>query len=171
VAGDPGAVIKPLQSAVWAGDPEQPLTNVRTLAEVVDSSLSARRFQMILLTLFAVLALALALVGVYGVVSATVAQRTQEIGLRMALGARASQVARMVVGESLIPSALGLACGLAAAVAMARTMSGLVFGISAVDPMTFVVAPFALLLAVALSSLKPALRAARVEPTTALRDL
>lgn len=171
VAGDPGAVIKPLQAAVWSGDPEQPLANVRTLAETIDVSLSARRFQTILLTLFAGLAMALALVGVYGVVSAMVAQRTQEIGLRMALGARASQVARMVVGESLGPSVLGLAAGLVAAMALARAMSGLVFGISALDPMSFAAASSALLLAVALASLKPALRAARVEPTTALREL
>ena len=171
VAGDPALVIKPLQAAVWSIDPEQPLANVRTLAETIDSSLSARRFQTILLTLFAGLALALALVGVYGVVSAMVAHRTQEIGLRMALGARASQVARMIVGESLIPAVLGLAAGLIGAVAMARAMSGLVFGISAIDPITFAVAPLALLVAVAFASLTPALRAARVEPTTALRDL
>lgn len=171
VAGDPAGVIKPLQTAVWSIDPEQPLSNVRTLAEAVDSSLSARRFQTILLTLFAGLALTLSLVGVYGVVSAMVAQRTQEIGLRMALGARASQGARMIVGESLIPAALGLVFGLIGAVAMARGMSGLVFGITAVDPVTFAVAPVALMVAVALASLSPALRAARVEPTTALRDL
>ena len=171
VTGDPSGVIKPLQTAVWSIDPEQPLANVRTLAETIDSSLSARRFQTILLTLFAGLALALALVGVYGVVSAMVAQRTPEIGLRMALGARASQVARMIVGESLIPSVVGLAAGLIAAVAMARSMAGLVFGISALDPLTFALAPVALMVAVALASLNPALRAARVEPTTALRDL
>jgi predicted permease len=171
VAGDPARVIKPLQTAVWSIDPEQPLANVRTLAETIDSGLAARRFQTILLILFAGLAMALALVGVYGVVSAMVAQRTQEIGLRMALGARASQVARMIVGESLIPSVLGLVAGLIGAVAMARAMSGLVFGIAAIDPMTFAVAPFALVVAVALASLNPALRAARVEPTTALRDL
>lgn len=171
VAGDPGAVIKPLQAAVWSGDPEQPLANVRTLAETIDSTLSARRFQTILLTLFAGLAMTLALVGVYGVVSAMVAQRTQEIGLRMALGARASQVARMVVAESLVPAVVGLGAGLVAAIAMARAMSGLVFGISALDPMTFATVPSALLLAVVLASLNPAFRAARVEPTTALREL
>jgi len=171
VAGDPSGVIKPLQGAVWSIDPEQPLANVRTLAETIDSSLSARRFQTILLTLFAGLAVVLALVGVYGVVSAMVAQRTQEIGLRMALGARASQVTRMIVGESLVPSVLGLVAGMIGAVAMARAMSSLIFGISAIDPMTFAVAPVALVVAVALASLNPALRAARVEPTTALRDL
>lgn len=171
VADDPARVIKPLQTAVWSIDPEQPLANVRTLAETVDSSLASRRFQTILLTLFAGLAVGLALVGVYGVVSAMAAQRTQEIGLRMALGARASQVARMIVGESLLPAVLGLTVGLIGAAAMARGMSGLVFGIAAVDPTTFAAAPVALVVAVALASLSPAIRAARVEPTTALRDL
>lgn len=170
VSGDPTTIVKPLQAAVWSIDPEQPLSSVRTLAATVDGSLAPRRFQTLLLSLFAGLALILALIGVYGVVSAIVAQRTQEIGVRMALGARAAQVARMVVGESLRPAALGLIIGLALAAALARGMTSLVFGIAPLDPATFVGAPALLLLAVALASLRPALRASRIEPTTALRD-
>jgi predicted permease len=168
--GDPSTLLKPLQAAVWSLDAEQPLTNVRTLAETIEGTLSPRRFQTILLALFALLALVLSLMGVYGIVGATVAQRTQEIGLRMALGARAAQVARMVVGESLVPATVGLVVGLAGSVAVARAMAGLVFGIEALDPLTFAAAPVSLLVATVLASLVPALRAARVEPTTALRD-
>ena len=170
VSGDPAALVKPLQDAVWAIDAEQPLMNVRTLSETVEGTLSLRRFQTLLLALFAGLALLLALVGVYGVVGSTVAQRTQEIGVRMAIGAGASSIARMVVRQSLGPAVAGLTLGMAGAAAMARGMSGLVFGIAALDPATFALAPLALLAAVALASLVPALRAARVEPTTALRD-
>jgi predicted permease len=168
--GNPAGLIKPLQAAVWAMDAEQPLMNVRTLSETIDSALSPRRFQTLLLSLFAALALLLALIGVYGVVGTTVAQRTQEIGVRMALGARSSSIARMVVRQSLGPASIGLVLGLLAAGSLARAMSGLVFGISAIDPATFVGAPAALLFAVVLASLIPALRASRVEPTTALRD-
>ena len=167
---DPEAIVKPLQAAVWAIDGEQPLMNVRTLSETIDGSLSARRFQTLLLSLFAGLALLLALIGVYGVVSTTVAQRTQEIGVRMALGARASAIARMIVTQSLTPALVGLAAGLLASTFMARAMSGLVFGIAALDPSTFVLVPLALIAATAFASLVRAGRAARVDPTTALRD-
>ncbi|MBX7187397.1 MAG: ABC transporter permease [Vicinamibacteria bacterium] len=168
--GDPQAVVRPLQTAVWAIDPEQPLMNVRTLSETIDGALSPRRFQTLLLSLFAGLAMLLALIGVYGVVSATVAQRTQEIGVRMALGARASSIARLVLAQSLGPATAGLVAGLIVSILMARAMAGLVFGIPALDPVTFAAAPFALLAAVLLASLVPAKRAARVEPTVALRD-
>jgi len=169
-SGDPSSLVKPLQAVVWAIDAEQPLMNVQTLSETIDGALSPRRFQTLLLTLFAGLALLLALIGVYGVVGASVAQRTQEIGVRMALGARASAIARMVVGQSLGPALVGAAVGLVGAGFMARAMSSLVFGIEAVDPLTFAAAPAALLVAVAFASLAPARRAARIEPTTALRD-
>jgi putative ABC transport system permease protein len=169
-SADPAALVKPLQAAVWAIDAEQPLMNVRTLSETVEGALAPRRFQTLLLALFAGLALVLALIGVYGVVGATVAQRTQEIGVRMALGAHASSIARMVVRQSLGPALAGVALGLAAALGLARAMSSLVFGIPAVDPATFAAAPLGLLVAVALASLAPAWRAARIEPTAALRD-
>jgi predicted permease len=169
-SADPSALVKPLQAAVWSIDAEQPLMNVRTLSDTIEGSLSPRRFQTLLLSLFAGLALLLAVIGVYGVVSTTVAQRTQEIGVRMALGARASAITRMVVTQSLGPALAGGAAGLAAASFMARAMAGLVFGIPALDPATFTAAPLVLLLAVVLASLVPARRAARVEPTTALRD-
>jgi putative ABC transport system permease protein len=169
-AGDPSLLTPSLRTAVWAVDAEQPLMNVRTLTETIDGALSPRKFQTLLLALFAGLALLLALIGVYGVVVTTVARRTQEIGVRMALGAQASSIARMVISQSLRPAVIGLICGLLAAILMARAMSGLVFGISALDPLTFASAPVVLLGAVALASLIPALRASRVEPTIALRD-
>lgn len=166
----PEGLIKPLQAAVWSLDPEQPLMNVRTLSETIDGALSPRRFQTLLLALFAGLAVLLSLIGVYGVVTTTVAQRTQEIGVRMALGARAATVARMVLAQSMAPLVLGLTLGLLASAGLARAMSGLVFGIGVLDPLTFVSVPLLLLLLAALACLAPTLRAARVEPVTALRD-
>lgn len=166
----PLTLTKSLEAAVLAVDAEQPLTNVRTLAETYEGAAAQRRFQALLLALFAALAVALAMVGVYGIVSSTFARRTSEIGLRMALGAGASDVGRMILRESLGPAVLGLALGLLGSLALARGMRELLFGVSPFDPVTFAFVAAALLVVVFIASGAPAMRAASIQPSTALRD-
>jgi putative ABC transport system permease protein len=157
-------------SAVHALDPDQPVTNLGSLDEIRSDSLAQRRFGMLLLTGFAALALVLAAVGIFSVLSYGVRRRRREIGIRIALGARTSDVLRMVIVQGLRPAILGLAIGLAASLALGRVLSGLIFGVRASDPATL--AAVALLLAgvAVVACLVPARRAASVSPTTALRD-
>ena len=167
--GDPRALLASIQRAVWSIDPDQPITGVRTLDEVLASATAQRRFNMTLLASFAVLAVALALVGVYGVISYSVAQRTREIGIRVALGASRHDVVAMVVRAGMRWSAAGVAAGLAGALALSRLMSGLLFSVTASDPVTFglmAVAMFGIAMA---ASYIPARRAASVDPIAALR--
>ena len=136
---------------------------------ILARSQANRRFTTLLLALFSIVALTLAAIGVYGVMAYSTAQRTQEIGIRMALGARRGDVLRMVLTEGLTIGGTGLALGLAGAFALTRFMSGLLFGIGARDPLTFVALPLGLLLVAALATLIPATRAIRVDPSIALR--
>jgi putative ABC transport system permease protein len=169
-AGDPGSVAAAARAAVRDLDADLPLFQVRTMERVVEETLVGRRFAMLLMSLFAALALLLAAVGLYGVISCSVAQRTREIGIRMALGARGGDVVRMVVRRGLALAAIGLALGLAAALAVTRLLSSLLFSVRPTDPLTFV-SLAALLLAVAgVASFLPARRAARVDPIEALRE-
>jgi len=150
-------------------DPNQPLADVRTLEEYLDRSVAQRRLTMLLLAAFAGIAFALAAVGIYGVLAHSVAQRTREIGLRMALGARAHDVLRMVVSQGMGVVGAGVLAGVAGALMLTRVMTSLLFGVSATDPLTFagVAAVFA---GVALLACwLPARRAARVDPMVALR--
>ena len=167
--GDPHSLVAGIQRAVWSIDPDQPITGVRTLDEVLSASMAERRFNMTLLAWFAVLALGLALVGVYGVVSYAAAQRTREIGIRIALGATRADVVGLVVKSGLMWSLAGIVAGLAGAFAASRLISGLLFEVKPADPVTFVT--IAILMAgVALSaSYMPARRAASVDPIAALR--
>jgi len=128
-----------------------------------------RRFTTLLLGLFSIVALALAAIGIYGVVAYSTAQRTQEIGIRMALGARRADVLAMVLKEGGMIGVAGLAVGLAAALALTRFMSALLFGVGARDPITFVALPIGLLLVTTVATLIPAARAVRVNPVVALR--
>ena len=137
--------------------------------ERITRSLSGRRFNMVMLGLFAVLALTLAAVGIYGIVAYSVTERTHEIGVRLALGAQRRDVVAMVVRHGMIMTVAGTGVGLAAAFAVVRVMSGLLYGVSAADPATFIAIPV-LLLAVALAACYiPARRATRVDPMIALR--
>jgi ABC-type antimicrobial peptide transport system permease subunit len=140
-----------------------------TIEAVVARSVSARRFSLLLLGAFGAAALLLSIMGIYGVTAYSVAQRTQEIGIRLALGARSDGVVGLMVSRSIRTAALGLVIGLAAAVALTRVLRSQLFGVSALDPMTFVLVAVLLLGAAALSAWLPARRASGVDPATALR--
>ena len=167
--GAPGAVASGMREALRAADRALPIYAVRPLDELVAERSAERRLAAQLIAVFAAVALTLAAVGIYGVMSYAVSQRTQEIGIRMALGAEREHVLRMVVRSGTLLALAGIAIGLAVAFVLARLIAALLFETSTADPPTFSVVP-ALLLAVALlASYLPARRAARVDPMTALR--
>jgi putative ABC transport system permease protein len=165
----PGSLARPITRALAVMEPDQPVSSVQTMEEVVGESLAARRFPMLLLSGFALLALVLAAVGIAGVVGYSVLQRTPEIGVRVALGAQPADVLRLVIGHSLIWALGGVAVGLIGCVALLRLLQAMLFGVTATDP--FVLGGVSLvLLCVALgASYLPARRALRVDPVTALR--
>lgn len=167
-AGDPRASIAPLRRLVHDLDPRV-APSIRTLEGIFAASLAERRFQLLLLGLFGAMALLLAVVGIYGVISFHVAQRKQEIGVRMALGATGEKVARLVVRQGLALAALGVALGLAGAFAVTGLMRSLLYGVTATDPVTFLAVPLLLLAAAMLACFLPAHRASRVDPVIALR--
>ncbi len=167
---DPLALTSDVQKAVWSVNADIPLDNLRTMQDVIANSVLKRRFTMLLLAIFAGLALLLAAVGLYGVMSYTVSQRTHEIGIRMALGARRLDVLKLVVGQGMWLTAAGVALGVVASLAATRLLSGFLFGVSATDPLTFGLVS-ALLAGVALAAnYVPAHRATKVDPMVALRD-
>ena len=168
-AGDAASLASSVRAQVWAVDANQPVYDVKTMRELLAESTAARRFNMILLGLFAAVALALALVGVYGVMSYTVAQRTHEIGVRMALGAQGRDILRLIVGQGMTLVAAGVLVGLAGSLALARTVGGLLYGVSSND--ATVIASVSLLLAVVAlaANYLPARRATKVDPMVALR--
>jgi putative ABC transport system permease protein len=168
-SGDPAALARAAQAEVWAIDREQPVASVRTVAEAMAQSEANRRFVTLLLGVFATVALVLAAIGVYGVLAYATAQRTQEIAIRMALGADRRDVLRMVLGAGTQLAAAGVAIGLAGALVLTQVLSGLLFGVSARDPLTFVLVPAALGTVALLASWIPARRAVRVEPVAVLR--
>jgi ABC-type antimicrobial peptide transport system permease subunit len=139
------------------------------MESLIGTSLARARFNTLLLTIFAVIALLLASVGIYGVMAYSVSQRTREIGVRMALGARASDVLRMVVRRGMMLSLAGVAIGVAASFALTRLMETMLFNMSVTDPLTFAGAPLLLALVALLACLIPARRAAKVDPMVALR--
>jgi putative ABC transport system permease protein len=168
-SGDPLALARPAQAQVWAIDPNQPTASVRSVEGILADGQANRRFTTLLLGLFSIVALALAAIGIYGVVAYSTAQRVQEIGIRMALGASRTNVLTGVLKEAVMIGVAGLALGIAAALALTRFLSGLLFGVGARDPMTFVALPLGLLLVAVLAALIPATRAVRVNPLVALR--
>jgi putative ABC transport system permease protein len=168
-AMDPRGIAAALRSAIWAIDSEVPIPEVRTLDQVMERSVAQRRFQVMLVVLFAAAALALAAFGTYGVVSYAVARRRAEMGIRMALGATRSNVLKMVLRQGMMPVVAGLAGGAMAALALGRFMASLLFQVSAHDPLVFIAAAAVLLLVSAAACLVPARRATQVDPTEALR--
>jgi putative ABC transport system permease protein len=154
---------------IHAVDPNVPVPSIRTMGEVAASSTAQRRFQMQLVAAFALATLVLASLGVFGVVSYTVAQRQGEIGVRMALGATGAEVRRSVLTQGLRPVGIGLVVGMAASLAAARTIESLLFGVGAADPLTLAAVPGLLLAFAAAACLVPGIRAARVDPMVTLR--
>jgi predicted permease len=167
--GDPGELATLLVDAVHAVAPTQAVYNVRSMEQVIDGAIQSRRTNTFLITAFGALALALASVGVYGVMAFSVARRTREIGIRIALGARGGRVMRAVMREGLALALIGTAVGLGGAWALARVMESLLYGVTTRDPLTFVVAPVALLAFALVAALVPAWRATRVNPVDAIR--
>lgn len=167
--GDPNAVANEVRKAVSNSDPDQPVYNVKTMQDVISTSVGSRRFEMFLLLAFAVLSLVLAAVGIYGVISYAVRQRTHEIGIRVALGARRGDVLKMVISTGMKLALIGTMVGIVGGLALTRFLSKLVYGVRPNDPATFI-AVTGLLLVVALAAcLIPALRATRIDPMVALR--
>jgi putative ABC transport system permease protein len=158
-----------MRKVVFGVDAEQPVYNVKPLEEIVSNTIAARRLGVWLLAIFALSALSLAVIGIYGVVSYSVARRTSEFGIRMALGARPADVARQAVGDSLGMVAAGLAAGVVASFVTARLIAGFLFGVSTTDAAAFAILPLFLAVVAVAACYLPARRAARVDPVTALR--
>jgi putative ABC transport system permease protein len=167
--GDPMNMASTAIREIRAMDPDQPVSDVRPMNTVVTESVSRQRFNMMLLGIFAAVALALAAIGIYGVMAYSVTQRTQEIGLRMALGASRNDVVRMVVGHGFILALAGVGFGLAAAFGLTRLMKSLLFGITATDPVTYAGLSLLLVTVAAIACYIPARRATRIDPLVALR--
>ena len=161
--------LEEVRSAVWSVNPNLPLANVRTLEELLEDSMARTSFTLIMLGIASAVALVLGAVGIYGVISYSVSQRTREIGVRMALGAARRDVNRLVLEEGVPLILVGLALGLAAALGLTRLMSSLLFGVSPIDPVTFALVSVTLAAIALLASYLPARRAAGLDPTEALR--
>jgi putative ABC transport system permease protein len=166
---EPMSLAVPVRNAIWSVDKDQTVADIDTMDHIVAEAVARQRFSMLLLGLFAALALLLASIGIYGVMSYSVAQRTREIGIRIALGARRADVLQMTVKQALKLVSVGMMIGLAAAFLLTRVLASLLFGISATDPITFIGISVVLLAVAILASYVPALRATRVDPITALR--
>jgi len=169
-AGDPAAFARTLRREVQALDKDQPIYNVHTYDDVVMNSLGTRRVSMQLFTVFACAALLLAAVGIYGVMAYSVTQRTQEIGIRMALGAQKSDVLRLVIGQGMTLALIGVIAGLAGAFALTRVIANLLFDVGASDPLTFIAISLLLIFVSLIACYLPARRAARLNPTVALTE-
>jgi predicted permease len=167
--GDPVAGAPALRRAILAVDRDQPVSDVRTMSDRLSSSVANRRFQMQLMGIFAVVALALSSVGLFGVVSMWVVQRRHEVGVRLALGARRASIFRMVLGSGLAMVMAGVGIGLALSASLTRLLASLLFGVSTTDPVTFAAAPVVLLVVALAASWLPAWRATKVDPMTTLR--
>ena len=168
-SGDPDAMTSAVRGAMQEIDSGLPLYDIKPVHDVISESVAPRRLNMVLLGVFAGLALALAAVGLYGVISYSVSQRTREIGIRMALGASHKSVLRLVVGQGMMLSLIGVAIGLIASFFLTKFMATLLFGVSATDPLTFLAISVALIGVSIVASFIPARRAMKVDPMAALR--
>jgi putative ABC transport system permease protein len=167
--GDPAALTAAVRREILNLDAEQPISNVRTMQKVLSDSLMLRRVSMLMLAIFAGLALTLATVGIYGLTAYSVSRRTREIGLRTALGASPRQILWLVVGRGLFVSLIGTAIGLVAAFQLTRVVAGMLYGVTATDPLVFAGVPLLLIVVSVVASYMPARRAARIDPLVALR--
>lgn len=168
-ASNPTSLVSAIRHQVTAVDPDQPIGAVKTMDDYLDSSISSERLSMVLLGIFAGLALVLAVLGIYGVISYSVGQRTREIGVRMALGAQPGDVVRLIVRQGARLALVGAIIGLGFAFGFARMMSGLLYGVSSSDPLTFAIVALVLVAAALMASYLPARSATRIPPTAALR--
>jgi putative ABC transport system permease protein len=166
---DPLTLTSAAQSAVWSMNKDIPVANIRTMEDVIASSVLRRKFAMLLLSIFASLAMLLAAIGLYGVMSYTVSQRTHEIGIRMALGAEKEDVLRLIAGQGMGLVATGVLLGIVASIALTRLMSGLLFAVSARDPLVFGIFVVLLGTVALIANYVPARRATKVDPMVALR--
>jgi putative ABC transport system permease protein len=162
-------LLKEIQQAVWSVNGNLPLANVRTLDQIRAESMAQTSFALVMLAIAAAVALLLGVVGIYGVIAYVAQQRTKEIGIRMALGAASSDVRSLFVRHGVILAGIGIVCGMVAAAVLTRTMSALLFGVSAYDPLTYGAVALALGSTAVVASYLPARRASRVDPAEALR--
>jgi predicted lysophospholipase L1 biosynthesis ABC-type transport system permease subunit len=167
-AGTEG-LLKEIRQAVWSVNSNVPVASVQTLETVYERSMARTSFTMVMLVLAGAMALLLGVVGIYGVISYAVSQRTREIGIRMALGAQREELTGMFVRHGLVLASVGAACGLAAAFGLSRLMSSLLFGVGAADPLTYALVAVTLVSAAVVASYLPARRASAVDPMDALR--
>ena len=167
---DPMNSVSAVTSAIHQVGPDLPVVDVMSMNDVITQSVSSQRFNMFLLACFAGLALVLAAVGIYSVLSYTVRRRVREIGIRIALGASRQDVVRMILTDGLKPILLGVALGLAAALALSRVVSSLIYGVRATDPLTFAAVALLLLMVGIFATMIPAYRATRIEPVRILRE-
>jgi len=154
---------------VWAVEGNLPLARVQTLKAIYEGSLGRTSFTLVMLTIAAVMALLLGVVGIYGVIAYGIAQQTREIGIRLALGARPGEVKRMFIRQGIVLAALGAILGMGAAMALTRVMSSLLFGVGGLDPTTYGVVGLVLIVAAATASYVPARRATAIDPVRTLR--
>jgi putative ABC transport system permease protein len=166
--GAPGFV-RELEQAVWSANPNLPLARIQTVADIQATSMAQTSFALVMLGIAAGVALLIGIVGIYGVIAYAAAQRTREIGVRMALGAQIGDVRRMFVRHGLLLTATGIALGIAASIGVTRIMSALLFGVSPTDPMTYAAVSGTLASIALIATYLPARRAARVDPVVALR--
>ena len=167
--GDPDALITSVKSQVWWVDKNLPVFEVRTMEQILDEDISQRRFQSFVMSVFAGLALMLAAIGLFGVLASLVGQRTQEIGIRMALGAQSKDVLRMVLGEGMQMVLLGVFIGVGAGIGLSRYLASLFFGVSPASPATYLQVALIMISIALVACLLPAWRAIRVNPMVALR--
>ena len=168
-SGDPGPLTRAIREQVFAVDQNQPVYDVKTMDERVAVTLETRRFAVVLFGIFGVLALMLAAIGLYGVLTFAVSQRTREIGIHMALGAQTRDVLRMVIRQGMSLVLLGVVLGIAGALALTRAMQSLLFGVTPTDAMTFIMVSGLLLIVALLACYLPARRATKIDPLVALR--